>query len=429
MIERYWKRCQFDWQKTARRIQEYMEWRRSVGLDEQLDKYAKHGISDSTFARISSSQRLLDVSNSSRCEDLSSPDLHYYSQYRCLSSGFFYMLPESNSVCKDSRGRPLAIMHLSKMDLALFDNRKALYAFFHFVFETMRLELCRSSPYFTRSQQQYPSSNMPVYQCALLFDASGAGFGHLDVELGKYLFGIMHNYYPDMIGSAYVFNLPWLLNSSWSIVSSLLSAEARQRVNFVSCASEIDCLAGVSTRLPVEFTGSNSSSDCFVYDFKQYVEDYLPCLVDNSALKDSDPQPIPTVSVEEEEKEEFYDALSSIPSTGSIIQPSDHHIQRPITTRNQYDIVELNIQRRNYMMPLSIKLPAIFTADESKTSTTEGSTSESGENMWLVRYCIIWWKRLSILRKFSISALILAATLLLIRNSRIRDRTRRLLKR
>lgn len=73
----------------------------------------------------------------------------------------------------------------------------------------------------------------------LLLDASGAGYQHVDMDLGRHLYNLMYAYYPENIEKVYVFSLPWLLTGSWAMISSILPEGATRKVQFISNWEEV----------------------------------------------------------------------------------------------------------------------------------------------------------------------------------------------
>ena len=53
----------------------------------------------------------------------------------------------------------------------------------------------------------------------LLFDCSGAGLKNVDMDMIKFLINIFQNYYPNMLGKILVYDLPWIINPVFTIVT------------------------------------------------------------------------------------------------------------------------------------------------------------------------------------------------------------------
>ncbi len=73
----------------------------------------------------------------------------------------------------------------------------------------------------------------PYRQSCLVINATDAGFAQLDMEMGKFLTDLIYNYYPDAVAVAYIYNLSWMLRSTFSMVTAVLPPDAHERIKFI----------------------------------------------------------------------------------------------------------------------------------------------------------------------------------------------------
>ena len=85
----------------------------------------------------------------------------------------------------------------------------------------------------------------------IIFDSEGAGLSNFDLEQVKFLIHVLISYYPNFVEKilvnidwlrkyfytqmvAQVFEMPWILNTAWKIIKSLLPPPAVARIKFVT---------------------------------------------------------------------------------------------------------------------------------------------------------------------------------------------------
>lgn len=68
----------------------------------------------------------------------------------------------------------------------------------------------------------------------LLFDLSGTGLSHLDMDFIKFIINSFKVYYPKILSYMLMYEMPWLFNAAWKIIKTWLSAEAIARIKFVT---------------------------------------------------------------------------------------------------------------------------------------------------------------------------------------------------
>ena len=56
----------------------------------------------------------------------------------------------------------------------------------------------------------------------IIFDSEAAGLGNFDLELVKFLIHVLINFYPNFVNKILVFEMPWILNTAWKMIKSLL---------------------------------------------------------------------------------------------------------------------------------------------------------------------------------------------------------------
>ena len=68
----------------------------------------------------------------------------------------------------------------------------------------------------------------------IVFDSEGAGVSNFDLEQVKFLIHVLISYYPNFVEKILVFEMPWILNTAWKIIKSLLPPPAVARIKFVN---------------------------------------------------------------------------------------------------------------------------------------------------------------------------------------------------
>jgi len=100
----------------------------------------------------------------------------------------------------------------------------------------------------------------------IIFDSEGAGLANFDLELVKFLIHVLISFYPNFVNKILVFEMPWILNTAWKVIKSLLPPPAVARIKFVN-KSNIQTLISVP-QLPVSWGGS----DDWEYDWTSVVQ-------------------------------------------------------------------------------------------------------------------------------------------------------------
>lgn len=67
----------------------------------------------------------------------------------------------------------------------------------------------------------------------IIFELSGAGLRNVDMDLTRYIITTLKNYYPYSLNYILVFDLPWVLNTTFHIIKRLLPAKAVDRLKNV----------------------------------------------------------------------------------------------------------------------------------------------------------------------------------------------------
>ena len=99
----------------------------------------------------------------------------------------------------------------------------------------------------------------------IIFDSEAAGLGNMDLELVKFLIHVLINFYPNFVNKILVFEMPWILNTAWKMIKSLLPPPAVARIKFVNKAN-IKNLISVS-QLPLAWGGE----DDWEYDWASFI--------------------------------------------------------------------------------------------------------------------------------------------------------------
>ena len=68
----------------------------------------------------------------------------------------------------------------------------------------------------------------------IIFDSEGAGISNFDLEQVKFLIHVLISYYPNFVEKILVFEMPWILNTAWKIIKSILPPPAVARIKFVT---------------------------------------------------------------------------------------------------------------------------------------------------------------------------------------------------
>ena len=71
----------------------------------------------------------------------------------------------------------------------------------------------------------------------IIFDSESAGLANFDIEIVRFVIQVLIGYYPNFVNKILVYEMPWILNTAWKIIKSLLPAPAVARIKFVSKSS------------------------------------------------------------------------------------------------------------------------------------------------------------------------------------------------
>lgn len=69
---------------------------------------------------------------------------------------------------------------------------------------------------------------------AIVFDCKGTGLSNLDMDILWFLLESMVKFFPAGLSYIVVYDLPWVLNSVWSMIRAWLPAEYKELIRFVS---------------------------------------------------------------------------------------------------------------------------------------------------------------------------------------------------
>ncbi|KAJ3111314.1 hypothetical protein HDU96_005802 [Phlyctochytrium bullatum] len=73
-----------------------------------------------------------------------------------------------------------------------------------------------------------------VAQMCVILDLDGVGMANLNYELVPLLFDLFHRQYPQVFGTIYVLNYGWLHSGIWSILKTMLPADACKKLLFLT---------------------------------------------------------------------------------------------------------------------------------------------------------------------------------------------------
>ena len=99
----------------------------------------------------------------------------------------------------------------------------------------------------------------------IIFDSESAGLGNFDLELVKFLIHVLINFYPNFVNKILVFEMPWILNTAWKMIKSLLPPPAVARIQFVNKTSIKNLIA--VQQLPLSWGGE----DDWEYDWASFI--------------------------------------------------------------------------------------------------------------------------------------------------------------
>ncbi|XP_059610439.1 motile sperm domain-containing protein 2-like isoform X2 [Phlebotomus argentipes] len=71
-------------------------------------------------------------------------------------------------------------------------------------------------------------------QISVFFDLKDSGLSNMDMEYTRYIINLFKFYYPNSLNYIIIFEMPWILNTTFKIIKSLLPAKAVARMKFVN---------------------------------------------------------------------------------------------------------------------------------------------------------------------------------------------------
>eukprot|EP00622_Pseudochattonella_farcimen_P001645 FR736393.1.p2 GENE.FR736393.1~~FR736393.1.p2 ORF type:complete len:137 (+),score=9.34 FR736393.1:1-411(+) len=75
-------------------------------------------------------------------------------------------------------------------------------------------------------------------QWVVLFDMTGWTRQNSDIATVKRLIKILSVHYPDRLGTAIIFNAPWIFGAVWAVITPFLEAVTRQKVRFIKARKD-----------------------------------------------------------------------------------------------------------------------------------------------------------------------------------------------
>jgi len=89
----------------------------------------------------------------------------------------------------------------------------------------------------------------------IIFDSEAAGLSNFDLEQVKFLIHVLISYYPNFVEKILVFEMPWILNTAWKVIKSLLPPPAVARIKFVNKTNIKELIS--SDQLPINWGGED----------------------------------------------------------------------------------------------------------------------------------------------------------------------------
>ncbi|KAL7668003.1 hypothetical protein ACOME3_008724 [Neoechinorhynchus agilis] len=102
-----------------------------------------------------------------------------------------------------------------------------------------------------------------------LFNLTGSGLNQVDFELIRFLKSCFEEYYPHLFEQIIAYDMPWIMNAAWAVVSGWLEPEAVCKIQFVNSETALDFIDEVS--LPLQMGGN----DMYIYSGDPYNENEL----------------------------------------------------------------------------------------------------------------------------------------------------------
>jgi len=70
----------------------------------------------------------------------------------------------------------------------------------------------------------------PEQMCVVLMDMSGAGLGNVGIDITKFIITCFTTYFPSFLAYMINYDMPFLLSATWSMISTFLSNEQKQKL-------------------------------------------------------------------------------------------------------------------------------------------------------------------------------------------------------
>lgn len=127
---------------------------------------------------------------------------------------------------------------------------------------------------------------------SVLMDCSDSSLTNMDVDFTVYLISLFTTYYPALIGKIYVLEMPWIMNTCWKIIKTLLPSGAKERIHFLTKSSFSEFLDPKD--LPPHLGGTCPT---------EYAPAQLPTYEnDDSRLSDERKNSVPSISEGRDQK-------------------------------------------------------------------------------------------------------------------------------
>jgi len=71
-------------------------------------------------------------------------------------------------------------------------------------------------------------------ECTFVMNVGGAGISNLDMSTIKFIKSCLDTYFPAILRKVVIVDLPWILNTMWSVVKQMLNEQQKSRVSFLT---------------------------------------------------------------------------------------------------------------------------------------------------------------------------------------------------
>ncbi|KAI9209311.1 CRAL-TRIO domain-containing protein [Polychytrium aggregatum] len=123
-----------------------------------------------------------------------------------------------------------------------------------YVAHLMDLASCLVRKTWLAKSGEYPPS---VFQICIVMDLEGAGIGNMSLEMMPQFFELFTKQYPMLLGPVRILNYGWVHAGIWTVVKPSLSADAKNRISFVSKDELRTFIA--ADQIPQEYGGLSSA--------------------------------------------------------------------------------------------------------------------------------------------------------------------------